>query len=154
MPSLGKENSGHECGEERVSRRGPRQKDAQLDQLLTAFTVAIEKPTSQRPGIVNGAMIGSLIQEDTGQVRTMDTVEDVSLQFPLAARGQFRRSINRRSQFFDSRLALGVLKAGFDDQPLAAFGTAAGGQDLQRQQTLIAGVWVMLAPFVQTVALG
>jgi hypothetical protein len=84
----------------------------------------------------------------------MDTVEDVSLQFPLAARGQLRRSIDRRAQFFDSRLALGIPKVGFDDQPLAAFGTAAGGQDLQCQQTFIAGVWVMLAPFVQTVALG
>jgi hypothetical protein len=77
MPRFGKENSGQECGEEGVSGRGPRRKDAKVDQLLAAFAVAIEQPTCKRPGIVNGAMIGSLIQEDTGHVRTMDTVEEV-----------------------------------------------------------------------------
>jgi hypothetical protein len=98
-------------------------------------------------------MMGCLIQENTGYVWTVDTVEEVALQLPLAGLGQFRRSIDRRSPFFNPRLALGILEVGFDDEPLATFGTAAGGPDFQRQQTFIAGVWVMLAPFVQAVAL-
>jgi hypothetical protein len=44
------------------------------------------------------------------------------------------------------------LKVGFDDQPLAAFGAAARGFDLQGQQALVAGFRIVLSVLVEGVA--
>src|SRR5262249_27310533 len=101
----------------------PPRDDPQVDQLLASFAVTVEEPARQGSGLVYGAPVGPLVEEDAGPA--LLALQQVPLDLRFAALGTARRHPQRRAPLRDSRLALRVLQIGLDDQTSAARAAAA-----------------------------